>query len=224
MSRLMQFPLSSLWSVEHLLPFSVRRMSRRGLDDGLDQDREQFTRYNRGRLEGGDGFLFVRFKECNDSTDEWTLEHCVAEGGWARDDNNVANWVTWECPCEGCKAWLTKWRHLFAALWGANRVYELADSTYNELAVATEEEWDALNLEDDFEYVGKDWECIQWDDGYGPDPSSPTEPNSTSHSLCVTDDSVSPLSATDDSVSSMSGSIPSHGYSNTLSFTDSPTA
>jgi hypothetical protein len=185
------------------------------MQENIEQDNVQFEQYNRLLLDGGDGFLFVRFVDCTDSTDEWTVEHCVSEGGWHSDTNGVLKWGAWECPCDGCHPWRPKWRHLFAALWGAKRVYDLADSYYSNFSVPTEEEWNVLDLEEVFSDAGKSWECIQWEDGMcttPPEQCTTPSPSSTSISQSYTSDS--------DGVSSMSGSIPSHGYTQTLTFSE----
>jgi hypothetical protein len=111
----------------------------------------------------GIGFLFVRFirdskKEEGDST---YTEHCVAESGWQVD--------LWECPCAECDSWRPKWRHLFAALWGAKAVFDHADIDYNDSTVPTAREWVEMGLDKDYDNAGITWECHYWDDYFIPE-------------------------------------------------------
>jgi hypothetical protein len=162
MSRI-SFPINPESSLIDLFPIGADRRSRKARKEDKAKDFEQFQMQYRKRLQGGEGFLFVRFKE----TEYEIVEHCVAESGWQCD--------LWECPCDECKPWLPKWRHLFGALWGAKRVYDLADTSYNNLTTPTEEEWTSLGLDKDINDVGHTWECIQWENTIIPSSEDETD-------------------------------------------------
>ena len=149
--------------LKHLMPIDESQHSRKFLETNLAMDISQYHDHGRPRYLGGMGFLFVRFREQSDSEDSSAFdcddplpvleEHCVAESNGGD---------IWECPCQECKPWLKIWRHLFAALWGVSRVSELVDNHYQP---PSNEECIALQLEAYMANVGKDWECIQWEDG-----------------------------------------------------------
>ncbi len=148
----MQFPLYTTSQIQHLWPKGTVHTSRKAIKEDILKDMEQFELNARKRMFGGDGYLFVRFKFMPVSV----VEHCVAESGWVGDTK-----VKWECPCEECKPWLSRWKHLFAALWGVRRVNELADMNYK---APTVEEWQSHNLDTYIKDAGQTWECLQWED------------------------------------------------------------
>ncbi len=136
-------------------------------------DYRQINEYGRKFLFGGDGYMFVRFAvnvvkdSDSDNGDEFIYEHCVAEGGWYHPSIGAPGvWVDWECPCEECKPWLPRWKHLYADLWGCKRVMKM-EIPYEPF---TEEEWYELDLETYAQKVGREWECVQWELGYGTPP------------------------------------------------------